>query len=60
MRKFEDIAVSVDGPVAEITIRRPERLNALRMTISDRELVEAFGALEKDEAVRAIILTGAG
>ena len=60
MRKFEDIAVSIDGAVAEITIRRPERLNALRMTISDRELVEAFAELEKDEAVRSIILTGAG
>lgn len=60
MRKFEDITLEIRGPVAEVTIRRPERLNALRMTITDRELVEAFGELEKNDAVRAIVLTGAG
>ena len=30
-----------EGPVARIVIARPERLNALRMTITDRELLSA-------------------
>lgn len=60
MPGFEDITLEVSGPVAEITIRRPERLNALRMTITDREIIDAFTVLERDDAVRAIVLTGAG
>lgn len=60
MHKYEDIAVEIRGAVAQITINRPHRLNALRMTISDREIVAALAALARDESVRAIILTGAG
>ena len=60
MHKFEDLILEIRGPVAEIRINRPERLNALRMTITDREIVRALDLLAADEAVRAIILTGAG
>ncbi len=60
MHKYEDIAVDIRGAVARITISRPHRLNALRMTITDREIVAALAALRRDESVRAIILTGAG
>ena len=60
MHKFEDLIVEIQGPVAEIRINRPERLNALRMTITDREIVQALELLAADDAVRAIILTGAG
>jgi enoyl-CoA hydratase len=45
--------------VAILTINRPATLNALDVpTIS--ELGDAFGELEADVAVRAIVLTGAG
>ena len=60
MRKFQDIAVSQRGAVARLVINRPERLNSLRMTITDREIVEALSALEADNAVRVVILTGMG
>lgn len=60
MHKYEDIAVETRGHVAQVTIRRPERLNALRMTITDREIIEAFRTLESDDAIRAVILTGEG
>lgn len=60
MHKFEDIAVEIRGHVAEVKIRRPSRLNALRMTVTDREIVEAFRTLEGDENVRVVILTGEG
>jgi 2-ketocyclohexanecarboxyl-CoA hydrolase len=60
MHKYEDIVVETRGPVAEIRINRPDRLNALRMTITDREIIRAFDALAADAGIRAIVLTGAG
>ncbi len=60
MQSFEDIIVETRGPVAEVRINRPERLNALRMTITDREIIRAFDALGADAGIRAIVLTGAG
>jgi enoyl-CoA hydratase len=45
--------------IATITLNRPEKLNALSRELV-AELVEAFEALREDEAVRAVVLTGAG
>jgi dihydroxynaphthoic acid synthetase len=56
---FEDILYDVDGPVATITINRPERYNAFRTHTID-ELIKAFNLAWADRAVRAVILTGAG
>ena len=47
-----------DG-VAVVTLNRPEKLNAITPTIAD-EMRDAMMAAGKDDAVRAIILTGAG
>ncbi len=47
-----------DG-VATITLDRPESLNALNATMR-RELRAALKAAARDEAVRAVIITGAG
>ncbi len=38
--KFQDIEISEDGPVGWITIRRDDRLNALRMTITDGRVAQ--------------------
>lgn len=49
---------SHDGEVATVTIDRPERRNALdSQTI--RQLGSAFARLERDTALRAVVLTGA-
>jgi enoyl-CoA hydratase/carnithine racemase len=45
--------------VAWITLNRPERLNALTFEVY-RELTDAFAALSHEEAVRAVVITGAG
>ena len=45
--------------VATITLNRPERLNALTFEVYD-ELRDTFRALDGDEGVRAILITGAG
>ncbi|HMM77480.1 MAG TPA: enoyl-CoA hydratase-related protein [Gammaproteobacteria bacterium] len=48
----------VDG-VLTITLNRPEVLNAFNLTLL-RELLAALDAADADDAVRAVILTGAG
>lgn len=48
-----------DGPVATITLDRPEVLHALDATMFD-ELERAFGELESAADVRVILLTGSG
>ncbi len=47
------------APVALVTLNRPEKLNALDYALIDR-LMEILDAIESDDAIRAVILTGAG
>jgi enoyl-CoA hydratase/carnithine racemase len=56
---YETILVDNDGPVAVVTLNRPERRNAWTRTMS-RELVDAFERANADRAIGAIVLTGAG
>jgi len=53
------ILLSVDGPVAIVTLNRPEKLNALTMAMLDA-LAAIAAQLDADRAVRCVILTGAG
>jgi enoyl-CoA hydratase len=53
------ILVARHGPVALVTINRPEAMNALNKALR-AELAEAFAALDADPEVRAVVLTGAG
>jgi 2-(1,2-epoxy-1,2-dihydrophenyl)acetyl-CoA isomerase len=53
------LLVETKDSVATLTLNRPDKLNAFNRELS-RELVAALGALAKDDAVRAIILTGSG
>ncbi|QTD36599.1 enoyl-CoA hydratase/isomerase family protein [Polaribacter batillariae] len=56
---FENLLVSKNNGIAQITINRPKKLNALnKATI--RELHEAFDALESDLNIKTIIVTGSG
>jgi len=48
-----------DAGVATLTLDRPERLNALTFEVYD-ELRRVFPALSREEAVRAVVITGAG
>jgi enoyl-CoA hydratase/carnithine racemase len=57
--KWQQLLYSVNDRVATIALNRPDRLNAYTQTMA-AELREAFAAAEADEAVRAIVLTGAG
>jgi enoyl-CoA hydratase len=56
---FENLLVECDGGVAVLTVNRPKVLNALNAQTLD-ELRRAILDLKRDEAVRAVIVTGAG
>ena len=55
----ETVLYERDGPVAVVRLNRPEKLNAINRELSGA-LAETIGALEADEAVQAIVLTGNG
>jgi enoyl-CoA hydratase len=56
---FETILYGVDGPVATITLNRPERLNTIVPPMPD-EVERAVEVAVRDEAVRVIVVRGAG
>ena len=53
------IRLAVEGPIATITIDRPEKLNALTLEML-QTLEVALASIEADEAIRVVVLTGAG
>ena len=56
---FKTIRYEVDGPVATITMDRPDVANAQDTTLID-ELDAAFDAADEDDAVRVVVLAGNG
>jgi len=55
----DEILVDVTGGVATVTLNRPERLNTLTLPTLDR-LVAALAGLAASDAVRVVVLAGAG
>jgi 2-(1,2-epoxy-1,2-dihydrophenyl)acetyl-CoA isomerase len=49
----------LDGGVAVVTLNRPDKLNALNDAMYNR-LTEVFTGFQTDDAVRTVVLTGAG
>jgi enoyl-CoA hydratase len=56
---YENILYEVHGPMALVTINRPDKHNAISLATLD-ELQAAVGRAAADDAVRVITLTGAG
>ena len=56
---FDTIGLRMGEPVAVLTLNRPERLNAINKQMLG-ELQAALDAVEVDEAVRVLVVTGAG
>ncbi len=56
---YETIKYEVDEQILTITLNRPDKLNAFNGTMQ-QELIDAFDAADRDDNVRAIIVTGAG
>jgi len=56
---WQEIRYAVEDRVATVTLNRPDRLNAYTQSMGE-ELRAALLHADADEAVRAIVLTGAG
>lgn len=59
MADFSQVKYEVDGPIAIITLNRPEKMNAYTRHMM-REICAAMDLADCDDAVRAVIFTGAG
>jgi enoyl-CoA hydratase len=53
------LLVDKDGPVAVVTLNRPQAMNALSKALR-AALRQAFVELDADPAIRVVVLTGAG
>ncbi len=56
---YSTILYDVEDGILTITLNRPERLNAFNRQMM-QEMIDAFDRADADDAVRAIIVTGAG
>jgi enoyl-CoA hydratase/3-hydroxyacyl-CoA dehydrogenase len=56
---LRDVKLEVDGPIATITMNRPQAMNALNTKVWT-ELKEAVDQVQADKAVRVVLITGAG
>jgi enoyl-CoA hydratase/carnithine racemase len=56
---WKNITLEREGPVAVLTLNRPERRNALSLELM-RELTRALDQTARDPAIRAVILAAAG
>lgn len=59
MSGFETIGWELSGPVLTLTLHRPDKMNAMTHAMR-RELCEALDRADADDAVRAVVVTGAG
>jgi enoyl-CoA hydratase len=57
--EFEQLLYQQDGPVARVTLNRPERRNALSMRLSE-ELMAALELVRDSTSVRVLVIQGAG
>ncbi len=57
--EYDNILVELEDDLAVVTVNRPKKLNALN-TATIKELHLAFKALQSNNKIRVIILTGAG
>jgi 2-(1,2-epoxy-1,2-dihydrophenyl)acetyl-CoA isomerase len=59
MAAYERVLVEIAGAIGTVTLNRPDKLNALDRVLCD-ELRAALAMLTNSDAVRVIVITGAG
>jgi len=56
---YQEIQYTVSDGILTITLNRPDKLNAFTPVMC-REMIDAFDQSDRDDAVRVVIVTGAG
>ncbi len=56
---FETLKLEVEDGVAILTLNRPEKLNAFNTQMM-KDMIAAFDVTDADDAIKAVIVTGAG
>lgn len=59
MTDYSQILLEKDGPIATITLNRPEKMNAYTRVMM-QEMIDAFDDTDADDSIRAVIMTGSG
>jgi enoyl-CoA hydratase/carnithine racemase len=59
MKTYDAITLTTDGPVATLTLNRPGVRNAIDDAMR-YEMLDALDHVAKEEAIRALVVTGAG
>lgn len=59
MGKYSTVVIEHHGPVAVVSLNRPDKLNSFDTALR-RELLLAAREVNDDESVRVVVLTGAG
>ncbi len=57
--RWSTVRVEVEEGIGWVILNRPEKRNAMSPTLN-REMIEVLETLEQDEAVKVLVLTGAG
>jgi len=57
--EYKHLILEREGPLAVLTVNRPDALNALNSKVLE-ELTDAVDGISKDKELRVVILTGAG
>lgn len=56
---YKTVKVDREGPIAWITLNRPDKRNAMSPQLHD-DMFDILNVLEHDDSIRVLILTGAG
>jgi enoyl-CoA hydratase/carnithine racemase len=56
---YQSISFETEGPIAVVTLNRPQRRNALSLELM-RELIDCLNDIGRDRSLRAVILAAAG
>jgi enoyl-CoA hydratase/carnithine racemase len=59
MGRYDTILVADDGPIARVTLNRPEKRNPIGL-VTCSELVQALAEIKARPELRVVVLTGAG
>ena len=59
LKEFQQIILEKDGPIAILTLHRPDKMNAFTARMM-YEMIEAFDITDADDEIRAVIVTGHG